>query len=353
MRRWWISIVFLMFSATVIAQEDDSLDFNGLLERINNDTTNIEINGNIHLPDELFKITGQSSLYYIITVLSDTGNVAEEEKPVLSNQLYIRKEGDKLSLYEYELSGKAGKIKKAADDLFEKEEYAASIKKYLELYNKDTTYYFALTLAGDCFYNLGDYENAIFYFDKAIAGNFIDYDAHWFKADALRRLGDMDGALREITIAHLLNVNYENLNLVFRRFRELAGRPWKEMDFEPRYELQKSGDSIFVNVVPGSVGYAIAKAIWKYEPGYAEKMTGKPREDDLTLNSLEETEAAIAMLVENQMDDMFNRLVEDDMIHQFVSYEFISKKYPSTLLFLPGGAPELFDRLIDYINRYH
>jgi tetratricopeptide (TPR) repeat protein len=145
----------------------------------------------------------------------------------------------------------------------------------MELYNKDTTYFFALTLIGDCFYNLGDYENAIFYFDKAMARNFIDYDAHWFKADALKNLGDMDGALREITIAHLLNVNHESLNMVLRRYREIIGRPWKEMNFEPWYELEISGDSVFVKADPGWLGYASVKALWKYEPGYAESMIGE------------------------------------------------------------------------------
>ncbi len=55
--------------------------------------------------------------------------------------------------------------------------------------------------------------------------NFADYNAHWFLADTYEKLGYMDEASREVTVAHLLNVNHKNLQKTIRYYLKKVNRP--------------------------------------------------------------------------------------------------------------------------------
>jgi hypothetical protein len=112
-------------------------------------------------------------------------------------------------------------------------------------------------------------------FKKAIELNYISYDAHWFLADTEWELGNKETAMQEITMAHLLNVGHESLRNKMISCRQALKHDWKDWDYLPQYLLSQKGKEVSVDMDIEWLGYAIVKAIWKYEPGYAEKTSGK------------------------------------------------------------------------------
>jgi hypothetical protein len=82
-------------------------------------------------------------------------------------------------------------------------------------------------------------------------------------------------------------------------------------------------------------------------------MIGEDYNNGFMLNSLEEKEAVISMMIENQKKEMFKNLLKDELFDEFVYYEFISKQYPQLILFTAADGDRLFSRIIEYIDRYH
>jgi len=207
----------------------------------------------------------------------------------------------------------------------------------------------AYTYIGDAYYLLGDYSQARTNFEEAIKCNFIDYQAHWFLADALQQLGDSESAVKEITIAHLLNVNHPDIVNKLKQLRDIVNRPWKEWEFNPQYSLDNSNDTIFIKANPDWTIYALVKAIWKFEPGYAEKMVGPDRKNDIVIIP-EEKEAIVGLVSGNEHFENIREIIEDGFFMEFVYYEIYAPIAPESMDLMPRDT---FNRIIEYINRYH
>jgi hypothetical protein len=91
------------------------------------------------------------------------------------------------------------------------------------------------------------------------------------------------------------------------------------------------------------------KAVWKYEPGYAEGIAGPDTASNL-ITMEEEKEALIAYLAQEHPLPILNTIVEDGFTNEFLYYEEMAPKAPSALVLLPR---EIFMRVVDYIDKYH
>ncbi len=301
----------------------------------------------LHTPDEIFKIMEESELSYVFG--EDTISAREDDSPtVLINQFFLRDSSGKTTLDKYDFP-KYALLLVQGDKEFANKNFDGALKYYHQLYATQPEYSFALTMIGDAFYSRGDIDSAIIYFRRAIDMNFIDYSAHWFLADSYDKIGLFDSALKEITIAHLLNVNHAVLKSKFKEYRESANRPWQEWDFKPHYHLSKDGYRVLINTSPEWVGYAMVKAVWKYEPDYAKKVdSAEP--DSLLVNWSEEKEAVTALLADSTKNLRIREIITDGYFIEFILYELAGKKWPTVLLILPRDQ---FRRIYEYVEKYH
>jgi len=104
----------------------------------------------------------------------------------------------------------------------------------------------------------------------------------------------------------------------------------------------------------GLDGICLTKALWKYEPGYAESKTGKPQSDDV-LSIKEEAEAVAAWLsgkdpAKDKKAARIHKIIEAGYFQEFFYYEIAATKSPYILLML---SEIQFERLINYVNRFH
>lgn len=312
---------------------------------------NVDGETSLHTPAEIVELLETSSLVYEIGIL-ETPLDQEDEPAVLAPHLYVKTTPNGVEIAHYVLSTAAEIALERGEDAFEEKKYAEALAQYRIVQQLEPEYASILTLIGDVLYVQQQYARAIAYFEQAIARNFIDYQAHWFLADAQWAQGARESALHHITIAHVLNINHPQIRQRLIAYREQAGTPWKSWQFSPQYTLKKEQEKVQIWSTEEWLGYALVKALWAYEPGYAKAM-GEPDYEKQVVCMLAEKEALVSLLTQHDRTDSFRHIhpiIQDGFVHELIWYELIAPKVPDALLLLPN---ESFMRVIDYVERYH
>jgi tetratricopeptide (TPR) repeat protein len=241
------------------------------------------------------------------------------------------------------------RILNKAEVAFQDAQYDQALKLYQSVKASAPKYASIDTYIGDTYFRQGNYEKAQIHFEAAIKRNFIDYQAHWFFADMLWKMNERERAVAEITTAHLLNINHSEIKATLLKYRAALNRPWKDWEFNPQYVLNQDGDKVMISVEKDWLGYALVKALWKYEQGYAKNMVGQDYEN-LVVCFEEEKEAIVSLLAGTESFRDLKAIVEQGFVDEMIIYEILACKDPGSVLLLPQ---ETFARLVDYANRYH
>ncbi|MEW6411355.1 MAG: tetratricopeptide repeat protein [Candidatus Zixiibacteriota bacterium] len=334
-----LAVIFaFLFATAVMAQQEP-------------DTTTIEINGRIHSPSELLRLIERSNLVYELGE-DTTLTMQHPEREVFRTPYYIDSSHGEWELRNYNMSDSGSQLLTIADGAFEARDFAAALELYKEVYDLDPSVSHILTLIGNCYFMLGDYRSAVSCFEMSIDSNYYDCWAHWFLADAAWIRGDSARAVEEITIAHLLNRNHEQLleNLV--HYRQATGAGWEDWTFEPVYAInQDTSDAHRIEVRCNGdwCFYAVVKALWKYEPNYAETMLANIESpyDELML---QEREATICQLVATKGEDYTLELLDSNLLDYFIIYEITSRDNPDLLY---RSTPETLKTFAKYLDTYH
>lgn len=316
------------------------------------DTTSVAVDGTIHSPAEIFRLMELSELTYLIGELSDTSSSGDTPLPVLPHDLYVHWTRGTGEVWQYHLADSATALYMAAEDAYAAEDYDSARRLYRQTLELEPSFAVAITMIGDTYFVQGLLDSAIFYYEKAIASNFHSYQAHWFLADALWKTGDSLRAAEEITLAHLLNRNHLKLQEIMIDYCTAAGLGWDAWDFNPVYNITRDstdGHIIHVNLTTEWIAYGIVKALWKFEPGYAERMLeNKDNPTDRYL--LEEREAVACQLIATDREDFAMELLDAGFWDSFILYEILCRKDPSVLY---SNTPEIFRHLVNYLRQYH
>jgi tetratricopeptide (TPR) repeat protein len=304
----------------------------------------------LHTLVEIYKIMDDSKLVYEIGSDENLAPppVAEPAKG-LSDQAWLVEHDGGYSLKSFTLSGPARAKLTEAEEAYKAKDYDRALEGYKEVQKLEPDYHHVLTLMGDVYYSKEGYETARTYYEEAIQKNFADYQAHWFLGDALWKLDRKKEAMEQITIAHLLNVSHASLRKVFLGYRNKIGRPWKDWQFTPRYALSQEGKKVKIQAAMEWLGYACVKAVWKYEPGYAERMAG-PDYAKRVIIMEEEKEALVAYLSQEHPLPILSTILDEGYINEFIYYEMLAPKAPTAMVMFPR---ESFMRIVEYIDRYH
>lgn len=184
---------------------------------------------------------------YVLEPDSMFNKEPEDSAEILSNQLYIANDDSgKRVILKNELSDSAAKLLRAGELEFAGGHPQQARELYQKLMQVQPAYCYAYTLIGDVYFQESKYDTAKYYFIQALSRNFVDVDAHWFLADAEWQLGDHEGALKEISLAHLLNRNHTQIKERLELYRQQMGRPWNDWKFRPHYHLRRDGHRIHI-----------------------------------------------------------------------------------------------------------
>ena len=206
---------------------------------------------------------------------------------------------------------------------------------------------------GDTYYAQQRYSDALTWYRRAIDSNYIDYLAHWACANALVYLGQQDKALREITIAKVLNRNNPRITTKLVEIYRLNKKNYNDWYFTPLYELSDDYDAesekvtVKIRFKDYWMSYAMAKAVWKYEPGYAEAMG-----NNLVLGEKEAVFAYWVIASSNKAakktlpTKVLKLALDNSCYDAYVIYEALLPENPSIALYL---GEEGIGMIADYI----
>ena len=297
----------------------------------------------MHKPDDLYKITHGSTLVYTVNKLSE--NVPDKDYSGLHNEANVIKidTGGKIIMTPILVSKAADSAWYAAENAFtEDKDYAGARQFYKTVLELQPDYYPASVQIGKSFEAEQNYEKAETAYKQAIAKNFIDYQSHWLLADAYHKDARYDEAVNEITLASILNRNDTAIISDMKEIYLDAHLKFDYWVFTPQYKISKKSGSREINIMtkPDWEGYATAKAIWKYEPGYAESQGEKPGVPSI----LEEKECLLNLLadqdkhIDAELIKPINVIkVSQDLklLDGFIYYEDLLPSNPALMYQLP------------------
>jgi len=295
----------------------------------------------IHSPAEILQIMSDSKLSYEVNVIDKVIECPDYSKKLNYHDSYRVKSDSGLFTYAFKPNDMAKPLFDKAETFFQSN--ADSALFYYELSLKaDSSLYNVMTYIGQMYERKGDVDNTIKWYKTAISKNYIDYMAHWFLADAYLKTGDSKNALDEIIIAQILNRNNQNLKKsaanIFKR-SYLSTNDWY---FNPQVEMKKVSErKISLAFNDKWIGYAMAKALWLYEPGYSKSMGVEKG----IYSTIEDRECLIALLValENAKTEIkddpqlsiLKEAAENKFLDEYILYEIVLPKTPFVACQLP------------------
>lgn len=309
-----------------------------------------------HDPAFFLKVLADSKQTYNIgDTMPGSMPCPERADKVLANDFFQEEKDGSLLLRRYELKPAEEAIFEKAEKAFAAEEHDTALAYYGALLKLRPDFSPALVYTGQVQRLKGDYAAAEAAYRKAIEQNYISYMAHWFYGSLLARRGAYKEGMREMALAWVLNRNNPRLLNDFKAIAEDASLRVKDWCFVPQILLTKeeSGD---VGIRFGSavwLSYALAKAVWKYEPKFREKYGDKDGE----YNHREEKECLLNLCYGILVDSSetyttdpalvaLKKAMDAKMVDEYLLMEITAPRYPRVALTLPRKQIE---EMADYM----
>ncbi len=317
------------------------------------------ISQNLKSPAELMQMLNQSTMVYKLISFSKESDI-ENHRNLLSsrislfpsdNNLYIALDfidvlkDDSLAYYYY----------KKAQENFQHKLYRNSIEYYKKVLKIYPTISQIMAYIGHCYLYLNQQDSAIYWVSRSIQINYYDYFSHWLLSDLLYKVGNIKEAINEGLIAHILNRNdieiIKSLNKYFNSFNYAFS---SDIFRKPLRIEKNSYDSTILcffdfSEHPSWMSYLLYKALWRYEPGYREKMIAHSKLPDFLL---EERECVFQMIsayynIKNNEHDKNVDIKENELVEQLIDAS--KNGYLNEMLLYELVLPEHPD-FVYYIN---
>lgn len=308
----------------------------------------------IHSPQEIVDILEKSPVDYELHMLEEEMPAPDRsENVVLHNYYRVERDGELLT-FSYEISPEGASYLEAAEKFFGEKNYAEARALYEKVLESDPGFHKARTYIGQTWGIEGDFKKAIKWYEGAIELNYIDYMAHWFLADALLKAKKIDKAVDEITIAYILNRNNPRIRASLDKIYGEKGLSREDWHFNPQVDMEPTSDtSVAIYFHPDWLGYALVKALWRFEPGYRQSM-GFDKDEFFSL--LEEREALAAQMSATDEEKIKSypelEALRDaatlDLVEEFILFEILLPQYPQVANQFPE---EMIGSIADYVLR--
>jgi tetratricopeptide (TPR) repeat protein len=304
----------------------------------------------LHTLPQIVELMKKSALNYRVdTIEGVRPNTFPRDttRPVLPVGLYLDYVDSIPYLMPYKVPSMAGPFLGFAGQAFDEQKYDEAIRWYRKVQMVDPRFQPVYSYLGEAYLTLDSLDSAKVNLGKALALNFVDFESHRLMAKTLWKLKDTSGALTEMSIAHVLNLNSLPIQGELEEMRLNSGRLFYGQRIEPLYGMVKRHDTVIVQSSESWIGYAMVKALWKYEPKYAKGMLGFDPKGSVYI-LLEEKEAIIGALSTNKNLAFLNPIIDKGFLDEFIMYDLIGPRYPREISFL---SREGILRMAEYVDK--
>jgi tetratricopeptide (TPR) repeat protein len=311
----------------------------------------------VHKPSELLKIMTDSKLAYSIGEMESPIEPKDYSANVNGNYTYHEDSDGHMVVKTVSLSKEATEEFNAAEEAFAKTGNTKNARMhYQKVLEMQPDYFPAITYIAQTYEGEENYDKAVSTYKQAINKNYVDYMPHWFLADVYFKQKEYEDAADEITIASILNRNHPRIQESMKKIYEKAHLKYDDWVLTPQFEV-KGGKEKEVKVLGKDewLGYAMGKAIWKFEPGYAEGQGEKQGVPSV----IEEKECMLCLftVAENSKKKIkdkgilnLQKALENRMMDQFILYEEFFRWQPSIVYQLSNKT---IKSMKDYVMLAH
>lgn len=294
----------------------------------------------IHSPTEILKILEKSKVSYELSILTDEIQPLDRSNNLNYHNYYRIIKDNQILTQEFKLNDTGEAFSKKAEEYFNSGQPGLAREMYQNMLQENPEYYKVMTYIGQTYGIEKDYDNAIKWYQKSIDKNYIDYMAHWFLADTYITKNKPKEALKEITIAMILNRNNPRIRKSFEEIYSKNKLKTPSWVFTPQVRIDSVGENkVKIEFNEDWLGYALVKALWAFEPNYRESMGGQKG----VFSTTEELEA-IANLA-NAFDKKklkrypefkaLQNAIDNEMVNEFIFYEIVLPRFPNVVYQLP------------------
>ncbi|NOX84733.1 MAG: tetratricopeptide repeat protein [Chlorobi bacterium] len=313
----------------------------------------------IHSPAEILKILNNSKVTYEIGLLDKKIECKDFSEKLNQHGLYRVVTDSGLYTLDIVPNETAEPLFIKAEAFFGSDNFDSALVYYKLALEADSTLYDVMTYIGQLYEKRRNYDEAIKWYELAIDKNYIDYMAHWFLADNYLVTNNIKGAVDEIVIARILNRNNPRIKQSMKNIFKKAKRDTTDWCFNPQVKLsQKPDGSVVIATDEKWMGYALAKALWTYEPGYSESM-GVARGE---YSTLEDRECLVSLLVglenakvklkKDRQLYILKKATENKYLQEYILYELLLPQHPFVAFQLPENViSDIKDYVLNIRNR--
>jgi tetratricopeptide (TPR) repeat protein len=306
-------------------------------------------------PEEVLKILENSKIDYQISVLNTVIPDDNSHKPNPFGYYRVPK-GEAFEVKKIEK-----KYNEKALAYFDEAEVLLLTKKdpvkARELYNQalklEPDLYSAVSGIGETYAAEKNYSEAIIWHKKAIEKNYINEYSHRLLARSYRQKGMLKEAVREITIALVLDRRHQSVIKEWKEIYQAAKLNSTDWTFTPQIRITKTHDNkVLIEYKEPWLSYALAKAAWQYEPGFKEAGGVKANQGYTIIEEFEclyNLTMELAKLKDNEKTPSLKALEEAiwaNKIYEYIFFEIIFMKNPFLAYQLPNQDIE---KIVDYI----
>lgn len=306
----------------------------------------------INHPAQIIQIMEKSDVTYVLNVLGERIEEVDRSDNLNLNTHYRTKEKEGWVLTAYKIGEKGEKYLQDAEQLFKMNKVAEAREMYLKVLEEEPSFYKIMTYIGQTYDLEGNKSEAIDWYKKAIKNNDIDYMAYWFLADAYMSTGKKKKAVPMITKAMILNRNNPRIAKSFETIYKANKLKVPNWTFTPQMRIDStSSKEVVIHFDEDWLGYALVKALWKYEPNYRESKGVKEGE----LSTTEEIEALLGFssvlgdkkkLKKQPAILALAKAMDKDLVLAYIYYEIYLPQYPHLVYNL---TPEFIGSIEEYV----
>lgn len=289
-----------------------------------------------HLPVEVEKKFKKSKIKYILEYTEEKFEYLDTSKNEFSPFTFInlKNQNNKDTTYFISINNKIkNNLNKAIYDI-ENGNTIIGRQVCKLLLKENDTLYFLNHYIGLSYYLENNLDSAKFYFIKSINRNISDYYSHKYLSKIYQKVDSLETALKHIGYAHILNKKDEDIFSDFINLLNLNNKMYQSWVFNPQVRfIEKSKDTIIIRTHKEWEGYAISKALIKYEPNYTDIMGDNWY--DIYINGETESLKALIYFYDGEISNSktkeikyANQIFQTGYYNNFMSYEIILNQFP-------------------------
>lgn len=225
---------------------------------------------------EFYDIMENSKFTYTISELKEC--VQDTATPPLPNSIDTKaiEKQNGIEIVSYKRSSESNKLLEAVEANYKNRNNEKVRALCIEMLGIDSMDSRILTYLGETYQKDENYNEALYWYGKALETNYYNWLTHMLLGKCYLEKAKTDSSynekcIKEYAIAMILNRSVRSFELNYQKICKEYNKSYSIWQFVPQCNIKKTKKTVYIETDKTWLGYAVAKAVREYEPGYSTK----------------------------------------------------------------------------------